>query len=199
MGTLYGGLAHVPLASVVMTCELAGSYDLLVPLVLAEGIAFVALRHATLYPAQVPTKRESPVHREEFAFDALTVADVVVRDRPSATFHVNTRARVVIEKAAASACQDVFPVLDEQGKLVGMVTSNVVRKTAANPDIGELAIAHDLMVSPVSVKQTDSLQRALSAILEHGVREILVTDDEGKVVGFLDEEEIISGLGPRSG
>jgi CIC family chloride channel protein len=38
MGTLYGGLAHVPIASLVMTCELAGSYDLLVPLMLAEGI-----------------------------------------------------------------------------------------------------------------------------------------------------------------
>src|SRR4029077_11802093 len=42
MGTFYGGLAHVPIASLVMTCELAGSYDLLVPLMLAEGIAFVA-------------------------------------------------------------------------------------------------------------------------------------------------------------
>ncbi|HEY8040296.1 MAG TPA: chloride channel protein, partial [Polyangiaceae bacterium] len=32
MGTFYGGLAHVPIASLVMTCELTGSYDLLVPL-----------------------------------------------------------------------------------------------------------------------------------------------------------------------
>src|ERR1019366_316459 len=41
MGTFYGGLAHVPIASLVMTSELAGSYDLLVPLMFAEGIAFV--------------------------------------------------------------------------------------------------------------------------------------------------------------
>ena len=38
-----------------MVCELAGSYDLLVPLMLAEGIAFVALRKRLLYQAQVPT------------------------------------------------------------------------------------------------------------------------------------------------
>ena len=42
MGTFYGGIAHVPLSSLVLVCELAGSYDLLVPLMLAEGIAFVA-------------------------------------------------------------------------------------------------------------------------------------------------------------
>ena len=50
-----------------MVCELAGSYDLLVPLMLAEGIAFVALRKRSLYHAQVPTKRDSPVHRVERA------------------------------------------------------------------------------------------------------------------------------------
>src|SRR5204863_6619572 len=40
MGTFYGGIAHTPLSSLVLVCELAGSYDLLVPLMLAEGIAF---------------------------------------------------------------------------------------------------------------------------------------------------------------
>ena len=64
MGTFYGGVAHVPLSSLVLVCELAGSYDLLVPLMLAEGIAFVALRRKSLYRAQVATQRDSPVHQQ---------------------------------------------------------------------------------------------------------------------------------------
>ena len=55
MGAFYGGIAHVPLSALVLVCELAGSYDLLVPLMLAQGIAFVALRKRSLYDAQVPT------------------------------------------------------------------------------------------------------------------------------------------------
>src|SRR4029079_15287034 len=55
MGTFYGGIAHAPISSLAMVCELAGSYDLLVPLMLAEGIAFVALRRRSLYAAQLPT------------------------------------------------------------------------------------------------------------------------------------------------
>jgi CIC family chloride channel protein len=193
MGTFYGGLAHVPIASLVMTCELTGSYDLLVPLMLAEGIAFVALRHRSLYTAQVPTKRDSPAHREDLIYDVLTgirVAHVLVRDRPYATFETRTPAREVIDKAAAMSWQDVFPVLDAEGKVVGMVLSDVLRTMAANPDLGEFAIAHDLMVPPVSVRDTADLQTALHAILEHGVREILVVDDAGKIIGFLDEAEI---------
>jgi CIC family chloride channel protein len=61
---------------------------------------------------------------------------------------------------------------------------------AANPDLGELAIADDLMVPPVTVKDTDDLQRALQVILEHGLREIVVIAEGGRIVGFLDEAEI---------
>jgi CIC family chloride channel protein len=73
MGTFYGGLAHAPLSSLIIVCELAGSYDLLVPLMLAEGIAFVALRHRSLYHAQLPTRRHSPAHSED---SGLIVAPV---------------------------------------------------------------------------------------------------------------------------
>jgi CIC family chloride channel protein len=193
MGTLYGGLAHVPIASLVMTCELAGSYDLLVPLMLAEGIAFVALRHRSLYHAQVPTRRDSPAHREDLIFDVLTgmrVGEVLVRDRPYASFTTRTRAFEVIQKAAAMAWQDVFPVLDEEGKLVGIVLSEILRTMAANPDLASFAIAHDFMIPPVSVRDTDDLQRALEVILEQGVREIIVIDAQDRIVGFLDEAEI---------
>jgi len=63
MGAFYGGIAHVPLSALVLVCEMAGNYDLLVPLMLALGIASVALRKHALYEAQVPTQRDSPVHR----------------------------------------------------------------------------------------------------------------------------------------
>lgn len=54
MGAFFGGLAHVPLAALVLVCELAGTYDLLVPGMLAQGIAYVALRRWSLYEACRP-------------------------------------------------------------------------------------------------------------------------------------------------
>lgn len=52
MATFWGGLAHCPLAALVLVCELAGSYDLLVPLMSASAVAFVALRDHSLYSTQ---------------------------------------------------------------------------------------------------------------------------------------------------
>ena len=45
----------------MIVCELAGNYDLLVPLMLAMGVAYVALRRRSLYDAQPATVADSPV------------------------------------------------------------------------------------------------------------------------------------------
>lgn len=60
MGAFYGGIAHVPLAALVMVCEIAGTYDLLVPAMLAQGIAFIALRQHSLYHSQRKMPRSLP-------------------------------------------------------------------------------------------------------------------------------------------
>ncbi len=195
MGVLYGGLAHVPIASLVMVCELAGSYDLLVPLMFAEGIAFVALRQRSLYHAQVPTRRESPAHRDDLIFDVLrgvSVGEVLVRDREYIAFEQRTPALEVIQKVAGAGWQDVFPVLSADGKLVGIVSSDILRTMATNPDLNVFAIADDMMSAPVTIKESDDLHTALETILKDGVRELLVVDEQEQITGFLDEAEITS-------
>lgn len=193
MGTFYGGIAHVPIASLVMVCELAGSYDLLVPLMLCEGIAFVALRQVTLYRSQVATKRESPAHRDDLIVDVLRnirVADVMIRSRPFVSFDARDQASSVIERIATCEWQDTFPVLSDDGKVIGTIDVEILRTAATTPELYDLAIAHDMMTNPASLRETDDLHRALQALLEHGVHELLITDVEGKIVGFLDESDI---------
>lgn len=194
MGTFYGGLAHVPIASLVLICELAGSYDLLVPLMLAEGIAFVALRRRSLYHAQVGTKRDSPAHRDELVLDVLReirVGSALVRNRPYVSLERRTPARdVLVRTNMAADWQDVFPVLDEQGRPLGVITTDLIRALATNPDLLDLMVAADLMNASATIGEQDDLHTALERMLAHGVRELVVVDSTGRVGGFLDESEI---------
>jgi CIC family chloride channel protein len=193
MGTFYGGIAHVPIGSLVMVCELAGSYDLLVPLMLAEGVAFIALRRRTLYEAQVRSRRESPAHRDEmvvFALQDLKAGDVAVRDRSYVWFQLATPATEVVRKIADSSWQDMFPVLGNQGEMVGMINADVVRTLAAERGAELLTLAADLMEPPLSVTAMSSLHDAMDLMLRHRLREIPVTTDDGKIIGFLDESDI---------
>jgi len=192
MGTFYGGIAHVPVSSLVMVCELAGSYDLLVPLMLAEGVAFIALRKRSLYSAQLPSKRESPAHRHDLVFHALEemrAGDVAVRDRPYISFEMATPAHEVIHQIAESSWQDVFPVVKD-GKMVGMVNTELLRTFASQPDFELVTVAADLMQAPIFVPTSESLHASIELMLRHELRELPVIDEAGKIVGFLDEADV---------
>jgi CIC family chloride channel protein len=193
MGTFYGGIAHVPLSALVFTCELAGSYDLLVPLMLAGGVAFVALRNRTLYSAQVATKSDSPVHQDERTSDALDGAPLqtaMTSGRPFASFRPATPVTEVVRALSEADWQDAFPVIDERDKLCGVISAEMMRVLAGANDLGEWTIAADIMQPAVTVTPDDDLRTAAKRLLVHNVRELLVVDAESKIVGFLDEADI---------
>ncbi len=193
MGTFYGGIAHVPVSSLVMTCELAGSYDLLVPLMLAEGVAFVALRRVSLYHAQVRTKRDSPAHAHELVADVLqtkTVADVVVRDRPWVSFRPATPLHFIVAEIAKNDWQDAFPVIAVDGQILGLIDVAMLRQFGADHEIEMIAVAAEVMRPAVTVRPGDDLHRAVERMVESGLRELPVVDDAGQIIGFIDEAEI---------
>ncbi|HZS37621.1 MAG TPA: chloride channel protein [Polyangia bacterium] len=193
MGTFYGGIAHVPLSALVFVCELAGSYDLLVPLMLAEGVAFVALRKQSLYTAQVPTREQSPLHAAKSPADVLKtlkVAAAMVARTEFITFRPAAPIAEVVEGVSASAWQDAFPVIDEAGKLHGMISAEVLRVLAGEKDLGAVAIAADVMQAPITARDDDDLRTAAERMLQHSLRELAVVDATGRIVGFLDEADI---------
>jgi CIC family chloride channel protein len=193
MGAFYGGIAHVPLAALVIVCELAGNYDLLVPLMLTQGIAFVALRSRALYQAQVATQRESPVHRDILLRDALRsqhVADFLIVGRPYVRFHVTSTAAEMVRDLAAAPEQEVFPVIDEHERVVGLVNSTAARLLANQGADAAWALAADVMMPPVVLVPSDDLRTATKHFMENGLRELPVVDSGGRILGFLDEREL---------
>lgn len=192
MGTLYGGIAHVPISALVMVSELAGSYELLVPLMLTEAIAFILLRKRTLYHAQLPSKVESPAHAAlpTDVLKARLVREVMTHDRPYASFHPATHVSELLHKIADSTWQDVFPVLDSDGKIIGIVTTDQVKILAAERDLEIIAVTADVMQPVTSVRESDDLSTATRTMLAGSMRAVPVINAEGTIVGFLDEADI---------
>ena len=190
MGTFYGGIANTPLAALVMVCEMAGSYELLVPLMLAEGIAFIALRKVSLYPAQVPTLRDSPAHKREMdPLHRLRCRDVLRRDRTFVALTPNTTLTELAKLIEHSADQDVFPVIDGDGRLAGVIAAEALRVVASNPELHRLAVAADLMVAPVSLDVDQDLRTAVRLMIAQDLRSLPVTEG-GVIVGLLDQHDI---------
>lgn len=192
MGAFYGGLAHVPLSALILVCELAGSYDLLVPLMLAEAVAFVALRKLTLYPAQVIAKRDSPAHSGEH-LDELrkTLVSQVMQHRASYTsFRVDTPASRILSQISATDGEELYPVLDASGALAGIISPDSILIVATQRDTESLTIAVDLMQPAASVRVTDDLRLASQLMLKYRLRVLPVVDASGQLVGFLNEHDV---------
>jgi CIC family chloride channel protein len=193
MGAFYGGVSHAPLSTLVLVCEMAGSYDLLVPLMLAEGIAFVALRRTYLYHAQVATQRQSPAHRDAVLFDVLTetlVSSLMSHRQDYVSFELTTPLETLLERTSTGGWQDVFPVLDEKGQLVGLITLSTIHNLSAQREIAGWMLAADAMQPVASVRPSDHLRQATEVMIGSGLRELPVVDAHGQVVGFLDEADI---------
>ena len=129
MGTFYGGVAHAPLSALVLVCELAGSYDLLVPMMLAVSVAFVGLRKWSLYPAQPGTKADSPALRDEArdrgwlpSLMDLTARDVLIEPE-AATVTETTTVREMLDLVSEVRHQKTLAVAGLAGISVAWSTS----------------------------------------------------------------------------
>lgn len=192
MGTFYGGIAHTPVSSLVMVCEMAGTYDLLPSLMLCSGLAFVLLRRVSLYGSQPRSRFESPAHAGEDSLDVLKrlrVEEVFLRASVVTFRTKDTLAAVVDAVMDAPEWQDSFPVLDEKGELCGIVSGDVVRSARKEETPLSLVIAADVMLPAMHVRPEDDLHTALERFFGSGLHELPVV--EGRVVvGVLDESHI---------
>ncbi len=191
MGTFYGGLAHAPLSALVLVSELAGSYDLLVPMMLATSIAFVALRGWTLYPAQPATKADSPALRAESAAPATLVAGLRARElmvppevEPVGEGTPTHALAALIERTRA---QTVLIVQREDGAPRGLVPSAALAMISDQDRAWVLAA--DLMVPFASVSPDATLAEVGEALERCGLTQLPVCDGAA-VLGFVGETQL---------
>ena len=67
MMALLGGIAHVPLAAMLMVAEMTGNLWLLPPAMIAVGIAYLLVGRQTIYISQLQTRADAPEMIEESA------------------------------------------------------------------------------------------------------------------------------------
>ena len=191
MGALFSGAIRAPMTSVLIIVEMTSGYGLILPLMIANMSAYLIARRfrpRTLYEALLAQDGISVEDRPlTDAVDRLTVHDLVTWDRPFVTFDREVSAQEVLRVAREPSWQTVFPVVDPQRRVVGVISPEELYVLVTEPDVLTFANAYDLMRPAVTVGPHEPLLRALERMRSERLRELPVVDADERVLGFIDE------------
>jgi CIC family chloride channel protein len=197
MGGFFAGVSKCPLTSIVMVCEMAGSYSLLVPLMLVCGLNLGLSRRWSIYVEQVGSPIDSPAHQGDFVIDVLEripVDHVAWRREGLEVIPATMPFKQVLQRVANSS-EMLFPVVDASGRLIGIFNLRDIRLALLGSDWGPLVLADDLATRPVlTVTPQDDLHTALRYMTELNVDELPVVDpsDRTRLIGLLPRREVVA-------
>jgi CIC family chloride channel protein len=175
-----------------MVSEMAGSYDLLVPLMLSEAVAFVLLRRVALYSSQLPSRLDSPAHHEDARADVLAsirVGDAFQRGARLAEVRPGAHLEEVMRVLASTVHPAVL--VRDGGRTVGIVPLATLQGTLYGAGLDALLVAADLMSAPSTLCPDDDLHASLNRLLHAGSGVLPVVDGQsGDAIGVLTIADI---------
>ncbi len=193
MGALFAAASRATLTSIVIVFELTGDYKFIVPLMLAcvvaDGVS-VVLQRDTLYTGALRRRGIAFEHDIELN----TLRTILVRDAMVTDVATVTEETTVAEVAAEihRAGHQGFPVLDPEGRLVGIVTHYDVRR-ALEEGLDEHPVREVETQRLTVTHAEESLEEALEkmALAEVGHLPVVAMADAQRLVGMLSRGDIV--------
>lgn len=201
MAAIFAGASHALLASIVFAFETTRQPLGLLPLLAGCSAAYLVSllisRHSIM--TEKLARRGMRIQTE---YTADHLAQVLVRD-VAARDVVTVRAEDSIDtvrrwlaSGARGATHQGFPVVDELGHLVGVVT----RRDLLDPALSGATLVRDRLRRPPAVIYEDSTLRETAdhMVLEQVGRLPVVTrEDPRKVIGIVSRSDLLAAHAPR--
>ena len=127
---------------------------------------------------------------ENDLIESYRVADMV--NRNTKAFLPDTPLGMVLSEIAETN-ESAYPVVDESGKLLGVVSLNELRLSFMSRELNEFLVIYDMMEPPeASVTEDTPLAEALSLMkkLETGFLPVIKATGENELAGMLEQHEV---------
>jgi CIC family chloride channel protein len=177
MMALFGGIAHAPLAVMLMVAEMTGNLSLLAPAMVAVGLASIVVGKNTIYTSQLETRANSPAHRLRLSFPLLST--LVAREAllPMTSEPITPDTTVAALEAAIKADHRIGVVVRQaDGALAGVATLADVQRVP-EAERSQTAVSAIATSEPVTARASESLDEVLEHLTKAGIRWAPVLDE----------------------
>ncbi|MGQ8335305.1 chloride channel protein [Sunxiuqinia sp. A32] len=194
MGALMAGVMHAPLLGIFLAAEITGGYDLLFPLIISAIAAYLTIMRFephSIYTKRLAQKGELVTHHKDKAvLHFMEVAGLIETDfevvSPDASLGDLT-------KAISRSKRDLFPVVDENGILKGMVKMNDIREIIFDQSLYETKHVKEFMYMPEHyISPNDDMHKVAEKFENSGRFNLAVIDENGKYFGFISRAKVFS-------
>ena len=195
MAGFFAAAANTPLSTIIMVSELTGNYQLLLPTMWVCTITYFIARKWSIYRSQVPNMNHSQAHFGRYSpqiITGTTVKECYKRTRKFSVVDANASINDILDLVDHSR-QRVFPVIDENGALLGGFNIDDVTHVLHDPNT-EIKTARDLMYTQIPVVHLDdNLEKANKLMNDSFMDEALVVDDspEQRVLGIITSSDVV--------
>lgn len=201
MGAVFGAASRATFSFIIFAFEITRDYNSVLPLmlvsVIADGIAMLLMPRASIMTEKL-ARRGLYIH-QEYEADVLhqvNVAETMERDVPTIsgdTTITELADRIGRHDPSVSQHQGML-VLDESGKLAGVITRGDVLRALDEDHSGKMTVLEASSRNVVVTYPDELLHDALEKMLRNNIGRLAVVDraDPQKVVGYLGRPGIMA-------
>ncbi len=194
MAGLMSGVMHAPLTGIFLIAELTGGYQLFMPLMIVSVCAYltiISFEPHSIYSMRLAKKGQLLTHHKDRSVITLMSLDSVIEKYDEYLYPDMDLSELV--KSISGSRRDVFPVVDRQHRLVGIVYLDNVRPVMFRQELYHRFQIGQLMSEPVArLNINDSMDVVLLTFDKTGAWILPVVDMDGIFMGFVRKSHVLT-------
>jgi chloride channel protein, CIC family len=193
MAGLMAGVMHAPLTAIFLTAEITGGYGLFIPLIITSTVSYLTIMR--FEPHSIYTKRLAirgdliTHHKDKAALKLMQTRNLIETDFETLSPDATLRD---LAGAISRSQRNLFPVIDDEGNMLGMVKLSEVRTLIFETELYDKVKIRDLMYMPRHFVSPRNSMEEVAEKFETSGRYNLAVIDNGKYVGFLSRAKVFS-------
>lgn len=196
MGAVVAAATGAPLTGILIVFEMTNDYAIMLPLMLATVIAYVTARRVepdSLYSGWLKRRGQTIAQGADVGILAMIPVGDAYNREPRVIHEASNVARILDHLDVASE-QVEFPVVDDDRKLVGMITlADLGRIAKDRRDLADIVLAADVARPVEAVTPAETMLTAVRRMGVRGVGTVPVVEPEsGILLGLLDRGHIVA-------
>ncbi len=193
MAGLMAGVMHAPLTAIFLIAEITGGYSLFIPLMITSTIAYITIISFTkhsIYTHRLAERGELLTHHKDEVVLTLMKLDSVI-EKDFIPVNIDDTLGELI-KVVSTSKRNIFPVLNNDQELVGIVLLDNIREVMFQREKYEEIVVSDVMITPPEIVNVeDNMDCVMRKFNTSGAWNLPVMQ-EGKYVGFVSKSKIFN-------